>query len=65
MRKLIERALDEYASGDETVAIGIVDYLIREKHIPVDRLVGILEREFFLPRFLASALIEDCKHVVN
>lgn len=58
-KKLIVKALTEYAHGDRLLAIGLIDHLVVDRSVPLDRIVRSLVRNYKLPKMTAIKLVCD------
>jgi hypothetical protein len=65
-KKLIVKALTEYAHGDRLLAIGLIDHLVTDHSVPLDRIIKSLVINYKLPKMTAIKLVCDTEqYLIN
>lgn len=58
MKNLITLIISDAARGDFRPLMGMIDYLVADRNVPLLRLVDIAERRFGIPRHVSASTLQ-------
>lgn len=59
MRKIVELALTDAAHGDYFTLVGLLDFLISDRNVGINRIIGIADRQFKIPPHITVKALHE------